>query len=120
MPTYSAVCLRCGSGHDYVRRVNDRNDTPECCDGKTQRMLDTPMTGAMSFTGAKSFAMLDGTYIEDGAAYKKYLDKNNLIPESEGSREHHIQKDRKEVENKKAIKESVVEAYRQMQAQGKI
>ena len=112
MPTYTALCLKCGEAQDYIRRIAQIDDVPVCCAEKTTRMLAAPMVGAMTWTGHASFYMLDGTPIEDGAAYKRYLDKNNLVPESEGHQEHVIQKTRKDEANKKQIKQDVIDAYR--------
>lgn len=36
--------MKCGSYHEYVRSVSQRDDTPECCAQKTEkRLLTAPM-----------------------------------------------------------------------------
>lgn len=120
MPTYAAICVKCTQTHDYVRRVADRNDVPVCCAQPTQRMLDNPQVGAMAWTGHAGFNMLDGTRIETGNDYKRYLAKNNLVPESEGSQEHRIRKHNTAQTQEREVKAAVVEAYRELSAKGLI
>lgn len=44
MPTYEAVCLKCGKYHTYIRKAADYLDTPFCCGAKTdKRILSAPM-----------------------------------------------------------------------------
>ena len=44
MPTYEAVCLKCGKYQTYIRKAADYLDTPECCGAKTdKRILSAPM-----------------------------------------------------------------------------
>lgn len=44
MPTYQAVCMKCGKYHEYIRRVSQSDDSPECCGTKTEkRILSAPM-----------------------------------------------------------------------------
>lgn len=44
MPTYQAVCLKCGAYHEYIRHFSDSNDSPMCCEEKTaKRILSAPM-----------------------------------------------------------------------------
>lgn len=47
MPTYQAVCMECGAYHEYIRSVDHRNDSPDCCGVKTEkRLLSAPMMSA--------------------------------------------------------------------------
>ena len=44
MPTYNAVCLKCGALHEYIRPHSQYLDTPDCCGVKTdKRILSAPM-----------------------------------------------------------------------------
>ena len=44
MPVYQAVCLKCGKYHEYIRRVSQCFDTPECCGTATsKRIVSAPM-----------------------------------------------------------------------------
>lgn len=46
MPTYTSECQKCGEKHDYIRKMADCRDTPECCGEKTHKLI-TP--GAVFF-----------------------------------------------------------------------
>jgi predicted nucleic acid-binding Zn ribbon protein len=111
MPTYTGKCEVCGELHTYIRKVADRNDTPECCGAKTTKVLDTPEISAMAWTGHKGMVMYDKdakpVHIEDGAAYHRYLRDNNKIPESEGRREAEIQKANREAKQKEQLRKDV-------------
>lgn len=89
MPMYHARCSKCGTSQDYFSRIDNRHVTPVCCDGPMLKVLEAAMVGAMNWTGWKGVRMPDanGTFIEDGAAYKRYLKQHNVIPESEGKSE---------------------------------
>ena len=92
MPTYSSHCSVCSKDHDYIRRVNDRNDVPICCDIPTTRTLDAPQVSAMVWTEHKSFHMPDGkngrgTFISNAQEYKKYLSTSGGLPGPEGKQE---------------------------------
>ena len=44
MPTYEAVCLKCGKYHEYIRTMRNSDDSPECCGVKTdKRILSAPL-----------------------------------------------------------------------------
>lgn len=44
---YEAVCMKCGSYHEYIRPVAQMHDTPDCCGQKTEkRLLSAPMMRA--------------------------------------------------------------------------
>ena len=80
-------------------------------------MLDTPMVSAMTWTGHQGFHAPDGvngvgTWIESGSDYKKYMDKNGLVPASEGEQEVKIQSANKEAESDRKLNEAVLTAYR--------
>ena len=49
MPKYEAVCLECGNYHEYITRVADRDNTPECCGEKTSKRILTPSMGIMDY-----------------------------------------------------------------------
>lgn len=113
MPTYQSKCPICNTKHEYIRTVANRNDVPNCCGKPTIRTLDTPMVSAMSFTGHKGMHMPDAknTWIEDGAAYKKYIKENNLIVGNEGKQEAAMNKARLEkqadIDRRKTVEEVV-------------
>ena len=112
MPMYSSKCEKCGTSHTYFQVIANRADTPLCCDAKTFKTLDTPMVGAMAFTGHQGF-VADGKWIEDGATYKKFMDKNKYIPASEGHREAEIQRDNRAKLDDKKLEAAVTQAVLQ-------
>lgn len=87
MPTYVARCSKCDTVQDFVRKVNDRDDTPICCDAPTARQLVAPQISAMTFTGHKGFHTTDGAWIESGQDLHRYMKKNDLLSGSEGESE---------------------------------
>ena len=98
MPTYISHCPSCDANYDYIRKIVDRDQTPECCGAPTIKGLTTPAISAMVFTGHKGFHMPDGknggkgSWIESGQDYKKYLRENNKMPSSEAAAESTIQR----------------------------
>jgi hypothetical protein len=90
---------------------------PECCGVKTERVfLTPPLMGAMNFGREKAFTMPDGTFIDSGAQYKKYMKARGALSQSEGESEvAHVQK-RKKKEYKKALRQAVVQSYKDLKA----
>jgi predicted nucleic acid-binding Zn ribbon protein len=116
MPTYVSHCSSCDASYDYIRRIADRDQTPECCGVPTVKGLTAPAISAMTFTGHKGFHMPDGkhggkgTWIESGSDYKKYLTVNNKMPSHEAAVEAKIQgKNKADADNKKR-REAVIQA----------
>jgi len=111
MPTYSSKCLECGEAHTYIRKIADREDTPVCCGVATTKTLDAPQIGAMSWTGWNGFEATgregDKTYIESGAGLKKWMDKNNYVPASEGNQEAVIKRTDADKAAKRKLREDV-------------
>lgn len=47
MPTYQAVCMKCGAYIEYIRKADDCYETPDHCDQKSEkRILSAPMMRA--------------------------------------------------------------------------
>lgn len=109
MPLYSSRCEKCGKSETYFQTVSNRANTPICCETQMLKTLDTPMVGAMSFTGHKGF-VADGKWIDSGADYKNFMKKNNYIPASEGHREAEIQRENHAKRDDKKLEAAVVEA----------
>lgn len=118
MPTYVSHCSTCGADHDYIRKIADRDQTPECCGAPTVKGLTTPAISAMCFTGHKGFRMPDGkqggkgTWIESGQDYKKYLRDNNKMPADEAAAESRIQKKNAVAADDKKRRAAVIEAVK--------
>ena len=120
MPTYVSHCSSCDTRYDYIRRIADREQTPECCGAPTIKGLTTPAISAMAFTGHRGFYMPDGknggrgSWIESGQDYKKYLRDNNKIPSSEAASEAALQKKNAEVADNKKRREAVIKAVEKL------
>lgn len=39
MPLYDARCNKCGKTQEYIARIIDIDNTPICCEEKTERVL---------------------------------------------------------------------------------
>lgn len=111
MPIYSAQCAECGSRQTYLSKIADRAVTP-VCHGPMTKALDMPMVSAMAWTGHKGFNLPGptGGWVEDGATYKKFLDRTGFIPESEGAREATIQRTNREAADDKKLEAAVTHA----------
>jgi len=93
MPTYSARCSHCGSEHEYITRIADRDDTPVCCEAKTERFIVAPMITAMGISDHfKVVSPIDGKPIYGRSEYLKHLAKHKVRPESDmkGEAEHRM------------------------------
>lgn len=112
MPTYVSICHICDTKHDYFRTIENRNNTPECCGVKTEKIIVPPMIGAMSWVGHKGVEV-NGKYIETGAEYKKYMNENRLIPESEANSEATYQRKQREKTDDAHLNASVERAIHQ-------
>jgi predicted nucleic acid-binding Zn ribbon protein len=116
MPTYISHCAICDTDYEYIRRIADRDDTPECCGVATVKGITAPTISAMVFSGHKGFHMQDGkqggkgTWIESGTELKKYLRDNNKMSSSEAAVEAQIQKKNREVTDDKKRREAVIKA----------
>jgi len=42
MPIYATRCQHCGARQDVYRSVETRDDLPECCGSKVERVLSAP------------------------------------------------------------------------------
>lgn len=101
MPTYQAQCAVCNTRIDFVRKVDERDDTPIHCGKKTSRTLVAPMIPAMGLADHYAIRASDGRTYYGKHEYQKYLDKRGLLPSSElaGEAEHQraaIKKEQKE------------------------
>lgn len=112
---YEAQCPKCGKTHEYSRPVTERNDTPICCGKKTVKaILTPPMTGAMSWGREKAFTATDGTFIDSGHQYKKWMKDNNKIPLEEGKQEAARVRKRRAEEYDKKFTQAAVESYNEL------
>ena len=47
MPTYEARCKSCGAETEYIRKIDDRNNTPTCCGVAMEKIIKTAVPGSM-------------------------------------------------------------------------
>lgn len=114
---YEAQCKKCNKIHEYIAKVADRENTPSCCGNKTvQGIFTPPQVGAMSWGREKAITMTDGTYIETGQEYKRYMKKHNKIPADEGAQEADRARKRKKTEFENKVTETVKATYDELAA----
>jgi putative FmdB family regulatory protein len=123
MPIYTSKCTHCDEDFEYIRKIVDRDNTPECCGEPTVKQMDTPDIGAMSWTAHKAIRIPDGkggdgkgTFIESGAQYKKFMRDNNQISHEEAVQESTKVKKEKAVKEKKDRREAVIKSFDQLAA----
>jgi len=112
MPTYTAHCATCDTHIDFVRKVDERDNTPECCGKKSTRVLAAPMIPAMGLVDHYKVQGGDGKTYYGADAYKKYLKANDLLPASELKGEAEYQKKEAEKKRRTEIRNDVIEAAR--------
>ena len=76
MPLYSARCPKCGVAQDYYAKVRDYEDTPECCGGKTERVICAPMV-AGDIQPYRS--MIDGRIINSRSEHRDHLRDHGCV-----------------------------------------
>jgi predicted nucleic acid-binding Zn ribbon protein len=115
MPLYSSHCTSCGTDHSYVRTISARNDTPTCCGKPTDKVIDTPMIGAMAFTGHKGFvanATGESQWLESGSDIKRYMKENNFVTQGEGGERAQDAKRNQEIDFDRKLDDAIDKARR--------
>lgn len=115
MPTYVARCKTCGETQDFIRKVDDRDDTPEHCGAAMTRLGSwavAPLVGAMNWSGHQGM-FVNGKWAETGADYKRIMKQDKLLSGTEGPREAEIQAKNKQERIDKKRREAVVDAVHQ-------
>ena len=107
MPTYQSRCKHCDSLIDFVRKIDERDDTPICCGEKTSRQLVTPMIPAMGIADHYRIDSTSGRTFYGAGEYKKYLKDNDLLPTSELAGEAKHQRTQNERARREKIREDV-------------
>lgn len=77
MPLYSCVCHECGQKTSIYRAIASRDDTPEHCGEKMQRIVEAP---AVQVDIGGYTSPIDGRWIEGKAARREDLKRNNCRP----------------------------------------
>ena len=52
MPIYDSKCNKCNSIKEYSTKISERDNTPECCGEKTERVL---LKGPIGFVDNLAF-----------------------------------------------------------------
>lgn len=118
MPTYVAICPHCESEADFIRKVDDRDDTPLCCGAKMVRQgawYVAPDISAMAFTGHKGMVVHENgqaKWLETGADYKRFIKENNKLVGEEAVQEAEHQRKNIQAADKKARRQAVIEAVK--------
>lgn len=110
MPIYTSKCNQCRAAYTYVRRVVNRNETPECCGALSEKQLDTPQVGAFSTKCSGGFvatATKTPTWVEGASDVKRYMKENGLIPHGEGVDRAQDAVRNREIEQDKALEVAV-------------
>ena len=77
MPMYGCICPKCGEYETIYRAIASRDDTPEHCGEKMQRIVEAPSV-QVDIGGYTS--PIDGRWIEGKAARREDLKRNNCRP----------------------------------------
>jgi hypothetical protein len=119
MPTYNSVCDECGAVHEYVRRIKDYLDTPDCCERPTRKIIISAPVGVV-FGRFETFrSMVDGTLIRTARELKEHNKRNGVINLAEGWSEERVIKGDYGTRPKpdpKDIKEDVIQAVKMIEA----
>ncbi|MCA1859307.1 hypothetical protein LE191_04180 [Janthinobacterium sp. HSC-3S05] len=114
MPTYSARCAKCGTEHDYISRIANRDETPLCCEAKTERFITPTMIPAMGLSDHyQVVSPIDGKPIYGRSEYYAHLKKHNVLPESEMKGESEHRKKESAKKDKAARRENILKAIKQ-------
>lgn len=109
MPIYTAQC-QCGNRQDYVRKVDDRHNTPNCdkCGDATTLAITACMVPVMAMADSMHVTSpIDGTIMRNRYDYESHMKKHNVRPtaEFEGQKRTETKVD------KKLIAEAASAAY---------
>jgi predicted nucleic acid-binding Zn ribbon protein len=85
MPTYTARCNECGIEQDYVRKIDDRDETPDCEHHqlKMERVLTSCMVPAMGIADHYQIRDSSGKTFYGKHEYVNYLKNNGLSHSSD-------------------------------------
>jgi hypothetical protein len=71
MPTYAARCVKCKREIEFWAKIAERNDTPEHCGVKAERIINAPMVAPI-FDAYRAIAG-DRRYIRTRQEHKDFL-----------------------------------------------
>lgn len=86
MALYTAKCPDCGNEQDYIRKIVDRDNTPNCsvCGTKTVKAVTTCMLPVMAISETMNVVSpIDGSVLRSRYDYQAHMKKHNVMPMSE-------------------------------------
>lgn len=110
MASYTAHCAKCDTLIDFYRRIDDRDNTPECCGASTTRLIAAPMIPQMGLADHYKIVTGSGQVCYGKHDYQKYLDKNGLVPQSEIKGEAQYQRAESEKKRRSEVRKDVIKA----------
>jgi hypothetical protein len=77
---YDSKCQTCGTVHEYVRNIADRNDTPICCGEPTQREITLSMLASSTAAEWQAYKCPhSGEVIKSAKDRKEVMAKHSLV-----------------------------------------
>lgn len=77
---YDSLCSECGKHHEYIAKIKDRNNTPECCDKPTTRMIVAPMVQSSTAREYQAYKCPhSGDLITSKKQRTEVMKKHNLV-----------------------------------------
>ena len=110
MPTYEAQCLTCDHRQDYIRKIDDRFNTPLCdeCGGEMSKAVTTCMVPIMAIAESMHIVSpIDNSIMRNKSDYEKHMKKHGVRPSSE----YEGMKAPEPTNNKDAIAAAASDAY---------
>lgn len=110
MPLYTAECKTCQHRQDYIRKIAERHNTPECeeCGGETAQAITATMLPCMAISETMNIVSpIDGAVLRSKSDYEAHMKKHNVRPSSEFDG---VKKEEKKVD-KALIREAASRAY---------
>lgn len=86
MPTYEAICPVCLTRQDYIRKIDDRFNTPKCekCGGETEKAITTCMVPCMPIAESMHVVSpIDNSVLRSKSDYENHMKKHGVRPASE-------------------------------------
>lgn len=107
MASYTSHCKHCDTYIDYYRPIADRGDTPVCCGEKSERTLASPMIPRMGLADHYQIVTSSGHVCYGSGDYKKYCEKNGVVPLSDIKGEAEYQKAEGEKKRRRELRSEI-------------
>jgi hypothetical protein len=120
MPTYEAMCRKCGKYHEYISSISRCYDTPECCGEKTVKSIFTAPVGYCENIHYQS--PIDGRAITTKQARVEDLKRNGCRPWEGMEQEKKVAQERVKAEEKAfdaRLEETAVGVYQSLPSESR-